>query len=240
MALLKLVRSIPLFTRVLAITAILSSTMAVLISVSSDNAAREVAKSGVRELAAEVTELVALGISGAVRFKKIEDINAQLQRLTEFEHRNFLAAAVYDREGVLVTSIEGSSQDDMKRLADHALTVVQTGSEHKTEDGFLVAVPVRFGESGEVIGSLGALWTPEPFLATLTAGREEQAIYAGLLLIGSLVLAAIFLLVSFKRPLTAVIDRVEMLADGLLDAEVPGGAGPADNQSGRCHCLCPR
>ena len=222
MAILKLVRSIPLLARVLAVTAVLSSTMAVLISVSSDKAAGEVAKAGVRGLASEVTELVALGISGAVRFKKVEEINAQLQRLTEFEHKNFLAAAVYDREGVLLTSIHGTNQDGMKQLAEHALTVVQTGTESRSEDGFLVAVPVRFGDTGETIGSIGTLWTPEPFLATLTEGREEQALYAALLLIGSLILAAIFLLVSFKRPLAAVIDRVENLADGNLDADVPG------------------
>ena len=107
--------SIPLFVRVVLIMAVMTATLTTLMAVSSDRLKRDIAEDGVRSLAAEVTGLVASNISGAVRFGKVEAIEAGLQGMTDEARTDFLAVAVLDAEGRILTSLNRSLRGRISR-----------------------------------------------------------------------------------------------------------------------------
>ena len=213
--------TIPLFVRVVMIMAVMTATLTTLVAVSSDRTKRAIAEDGVRSLAAEVTGLVAANISGAVRFGKVDAIEAGLQGMTDEARTDFLAVAVLDAEGRVLTSSNRAGSGELDMVTRQAASVLQNGEPAVSEDGFLVAFPVIFGDQNQVIGSISALWTPRHFMASLTEKRSEQFLYSSLLLVAALLATAAFLQVTFRKPLARIVARIDALAGGDLDSEVP-------------------
>ena len=56
--------------------AVMTATLTTFVAVSSDRTKRSIAEDAVRNLAGEITALVASNISGAVRFGKVDTIEA--------------------------------------------------------------------------------------------------------------------------------------------------------------------
>lgn len=214
--------SIPLFIRVLMIMAIMSAALTVLIAYFSDQSSRRIAEEGVRAMAAEVTGLVAENIGGAVQFRKADEVGTVLGRLASASQRSFVAVGVFDGEGELLASENRAGPGEMQQIASLASDAVRAEETVLGNDGFLVAVPVRFGKEAAVIGSVAVLWSPEHFLSTLARDRRNQAFMAGALLLVALAASALFLIASFTRPLNGIIDRTTRLAEGDLTSEVPG------------------
>ena len=213
--------SIPLFVRVIMIITLMAATLTTIVAVSSDRIKRNIAEDGLRNLAAEVTGLVAMNISGAVRFGKVEAIEAALQGMTDESRKDFLAVAVLDAEGQVLISSNRAGPAELDLVNRQAALALQSGEPAVSENGFLVSFPVTFGEDNQVIGSISALWTSRHYMISLTETRNKQFLYSGLLLVASVLATAVFLQVTFRKPLAGIIARIEGLAGGDLHSEVP-------------------
>jgi methyl-accepting chemotaxis protein len=219
---------VPLFVRILLVVTVTAVSAAALVSVLSARTATEIAKEGVRRLAAETTDLVAANIAGATRFRKIEDIDGQLQSLAKNGEDTFIAAAVVDRNGAVITAIGNRDGLDMAILSSESARAMETATPGMSQDGFVVSAPITFGDDAAVIGSLVTFWTPAPFLGVLTENKKQQVLYTGAFLLASLCAALLLLHATFTRPIRNVIGRTERLAGGDLTTAVPETASASE------------
>lgn len=211
-----------LFAKVLLIMGALCVLLVGLISYSAVNTANDIARQGVRLLAQEVTSVSADTLGGAVKFKKIEEITSFLEELADIDADKMVASAVVDTDGNILASLNNGAPATLDRLTQSARSAVSSGQDMTFEDGNLVVKMIRFGTSGDIAGGLAILWTPDPFLTTIAASRNQQLMIAAGLLSVALAAVAVFLHVSLRQPINNVIRSIEGLAEGDLTQEISG------------------
>ena len=211
--------ALPLFIKVLAVIALVSVALAGVISFMSQRTSQSVAEQGIRVLGSEVTHLAAGGLAGAVRFRKVEDIDLRVQQLLESGRNKIVGIVVVDAEGAVLTSA-GSDASVANDLRESAAASVRSGEPVIANDGFLDAIPITFGPENTVVGALAVQWTPEPFLVGIAEQTRKQNILAGAVLLGMMCLTALLLHFTLSRPLKRIIARTGTLADGDLSSEV--------------------
>ncbi|WP_413719657.1 methyl-accepting chemotaxis protein [Silicimonas sp. MF1-12-2] len=213
--------SIPLFARVILIMAVMMAALIALVTMSADRNSRDIAEDGVRILASEVTELAAGSLSDAVGSAKLDTIEAALRKLSDLNREDLLTVAVFDGNGNVLGATNHAGAAELERVTRQAMTARQTGEAGQSEDGFLLAYPVTFGDTGQVVGILAALWSPRHHMDTLIQQRKTQVLYSSVLLAAALLATAAFLQIAFRKPLSRIVGSIEAMAGGDIRSEVP-------------------
>lgn len=211
--------SLPLFAKVLAVVVLVSVVLAGLISVMSLQTSKSVAEEGVRVMGAEVTELASGGMAGAVRFRKVEDIDERMEGILEGGGSKIVGIVVVDSEGQRLTG-HGTDASVSANLRESAVEAMNAGQSIADQGGFLRAVPITFGPEETVVGALAIQWTPEPFLATISQQTWRQNYLATIALLALLGLTAVLLHYTLSRPLKRIIARTGALAAGDFSSNV--------------------
>lgn len=212
--------SVPLFVRILMVLALLSVTLVTMLSVLSSRTSHSIADEGVRQLASEMTGVTANNISGAVRFGKSDEIQTRLTEILNADIGVLQSIVVVDAAGNVLSSRSDNGEPVPEEVYAAANQAVQAQKSVALQKGFLMAFPVRYGPEQSVIGGVSMLWSPRLLYARLEEEHREQLYYALGVLVASLAGSALFLRVSFSRPLNRIINRTTLLADGDLETEV--------------------
>lgn len=214
--------TISIFARCLMILAVTTGIVAASISVLSTREAYQVARLGIQTLAADVTQLAASNIAGAVKFRKPDDIIAALSVNTErSEDKKLTDILVLDIEGRPLVELLESAGKNRTQLLALANAARETGEKAVTGDGFWVAEPVRDAR-GDIVGAIATIWTPEQFLNDIAAAHNKQLLIAFGLFLVMLGLAGWYLRHSLFKSLTGLTKRTRGLSDGDLESDIEG------------------
>ena len=172
------------------------------------------------ERASEVTGLLALQLSGAMRFGNQQAIE---QSLTDV-----ISAAEPDAIGGFVVAANGSElfateneRFDVSAARELAQSVLETGAPATAANGLMTAVPSLFGDTADVAGVVVTGWSNENQLAQLQASRERSlAIGVGVMLI-SLIVTGAFLRAQMSKPLSRIESVMDRVAKADYDVDVP-------------------
>ncbi|GGL69095.1 methyl-accepting chemotaxis protein [Wenxinia marina] len=200
----------------MALIAVSILVVALAMAIMASRTARQTAQADLALLARELTGSFATGVGGALRFRKVEDVDAAAARLFErFPHR--LAGIVaLDIDGAELYR-RGAVPEDLSAAAAEA---AETSEAVSRDGGLVVALPVRFGESGDVAGTVALLWSDEITHAEII--QKEIFTYIVSISVATLMLglAAVALRHLLSRPLTDLAGAVDRVAGGDLDRPV--------------------
>jgi PAS domain-containing protein len=156
-----------IFVRTALITTVVSVVTAATITVLSFRTTTELAYDGLRAKAEAVTAAIAAPAGPAIRFARMEALDADLRRLLEVEAGAAVAAVVLDAEGeVLLEAGPGLSQAGATLMARGA-AALSGGERAVSPDDVVIAVPVTFGNTADIVGVVAIAWSADPALASI-------------------------------------------------------------------------
>ncbi|SMX23866.1 methyl-accepting chemotaxis protein [Boseongicola aestuarii] len=194
-------------------------TVAGVLTYNADRNATTVALDGMRVLARDVTELTTGQLQGAVRFGKVDDIDATLRDLLAKHPDSIKSAIVVDKESSVIAQTGRSVDPDLRTLAE---TARQTTSLETTGDGFWVAYPIAATAEGTASGAIAIAWSPDTLLAELQAVRLHNLTISASVFLIVLIAAGLFFRLSLADPLKRVASRTSLMTAGDLVTEIKG------------------
>jgi methyl-accepting chemotaxis protein len=156
-------------------------------------------------------------IAGPVKFGLAEKVDEILVNLLEHAEGQIIGAVALSVDGSFATRALESSFDDSE-LRDMAETSLASGESILSEDGYLEATPVFFGDEPVLVGVVVTRWSPELTQTDIRGQTIFAAKMAGLIFLVA-VGAAVFLMHKvLSRPLGSVATVIE--AFGHKDYEI--------------------
>jgi methyl-accepting chemotaxis protein len=173
-----------------------------------------------------IADMIAAQALGGVKFKKAEAIAKAYDRYLKAPASDLAAISVYGvDDAVLSSGAHDGTGYDLNAVLPEAKPKVEEGKVflRRSGDAFVAFVPIMdgTGDAARRVGTLGLAWTNDNILAQISEHLWiGVAISTGIacVLIGAL-LFAIWYIVS--RPLGAMAEAIENLAQGQLDIVVP-------------------
>ena len=198
-------------------TAIVSASL----TFSSFNSARNLTDDSVRLRALEVTQLIAQQVGGALKFSKGDVIEAVFSGVISLSQGAAKSAVAISADGTVLTSqdVIPANMEMMAALADNATV---DGRTKLSSDGYLVAVPVRFGNKNKTIGAIVIRWSSDRMQAQLLEELYSSLLITGALFFGVMLAAAFFLRRHVSSPLVGLRDAMEQVAGSNYTVEIPG------------------
>jgi methyl-accepting chemotaxis protein len=178
-----------------------------------------------QERGVTVARMLAGAVSGGVRWKKADRIQASYAELVNEEGSTIANIMVWDGKGEALAHYESSKWNlvdlagflaNLNQRLDTGGNVVMTHENH-----LIVAAPVTTGADNERIGTLAVAWSMDVLNEKVSSARNTQ------ILAGALVVVVLFstLLYSLSRTVTrptkVMTDTMTRLAAGDIDTEVP-------------------
>jgi methyl-accepting chemotaxis protein len=177
---------------------------------------------GVRTLGNGVTITVAAGSGGAIRFGDADRLSAEIAKILDLSDGRAVFGVAVNKEGKLIASAGEASETEQAALVEFGTAAAQSGNMETSADGYLIAAPATAGADGSVVvGSVAMIWSPERAFAE--AAPEQMITHA--LAVSAFVimclLSAFALRSILSRPLKAVGDSINVIADGDYTQAVP-------------------
>jgi methyl-accepting chemotaxis protein len=210
-----------IFVRTALITTVVSVVTAATITVLSFRTTTELAYDGLRAKAEAVTAAIAAPAGPAIRFARMEALDADLRRLLEVEAGAAVAAVVLDAEGeVLLEAGPGLSQAGATLMARGA-AALSGGERAVSPDDVVIAVPVTFGNTADIVGVVAIAWSADPALASIRQANILTISVAAAALLASLAGGVFYLQLTLTRPLRDVGRAMKNVVSGRYDTVIP-------------------
>lgn len=214
-------RSLPIFVKCLVILVVACGILAATLTFLSDRASRAIARIGIDALAGNLTEIAATDIAGSVRFRDIPSTEERLKTAmgTTGMSNTFL---VIDANGQVLTAYPNDLDEDvLSRMAELAASSLENDRSASSDNGLIVAVPIRIGAEKTTIGSLAIVWDPVAMFSEIEASKK-QMILAGIAVVLTMSgMAILAVRKTITNPLLVVNLRTLQLAEGDLESTVP-------------------
>ena len=208
-----------LLIRVVLITVLTTGVLAALLSWQSVSLARQMARDGLARLAEEVTASLAAGTAAAVRFRKTDDIAAEIDTVLSREKGAALRAMAFDAGGLPIVTVPAATADEAAALSALALRALAEG-QAVSADGMLHARATA-GKDGVPQGGIVTQWSDAALtdqIADRTLRLLLQAVAVFVLLAA---LAALALHGLIIRPLARVGQAMDRVAGADFASAVP-------------------
>ncbi|MGX1100834.1 methyl-accepting chemotaxis protein [Amorphus sp. MBR-141] len=170
----------------------------------------------------QLTGLLAGQMSGAVRFAKIDAIEAATGQLGADEAAHADHFVTIGADGAIIAEV-GIAQDAEAALTLARAALAGNAIINEARGAYeITAAPVRFGATNEAIGAVVVTWNNS---AAWTMVRNRALISLGEALLIALIVA-LLIDVSMRRwmsrPIAEVVGTMNKLADGDTDVEIRG------------------
>ena len=197
-----------------------------LLLATSTNSQRTSLRSAAAETSVVVTDLLAVQVSGGIRWKKSARIEAAYGYLVDNNDSAVASIMTWDADGASLTSYKSPKLNpydlsNAPRTWNDRLNRGETVSAFM-ENHLVVAAPVTMGKGNERVGTLALAWSLDKL-------RDEvfDAVITQILVAAAVVVALIALLVlslgrTVTQPVRIMTLTMARLADGDTDAEVLG------------------
>jgi methyl-accepting chemotaxis protein len=193
-----------IFLKLTAITVLLTALVAGVLTAMSWLSTNAMIAGLVRDRAQSETSVLAVDASGGIRFGLGDKVHGLFLGLVENSEGTAQAALAIGLDGAVIADPSNPQPVD-DQLLDYARQSLTSGQIVTSEDGFTVAAPSLFGETGELVGAIATRWSSEPLL--VQARKDEfMAIAIATLVFVLSVLANMFLL---NRTITSPLKRLQ-------------------------------
>ena len=210
-----------IFARCALIVAASTAIVATILTVSSFRYTKQLAHDGLRAKAEAVTRSIAAPAGGAIRFGRIDTVEAELERLFAAEAGGAVAAIVLGSRGEVLSASGPASDRFSAELTALAEQAVSSGQASRAGQGLLVAHPVAFGEENVIVGAIAVAWSPETALAAIARARLQIIALAAAVFAAVVAGGAFYLRQSIARPLRTVGRAMKTVVGGRYDIDVP-------------------
>lgn len=205
-----------MYVKVGALVAAVTIGVALFIMAANQIIINRAVHNGVLSLGAISTTSIASNSGTAILSGDTERLNAALAEMLDLSQGRAIFGVVLDADGTVLAKHGDDTTwgaGDLPYLADVAM---QTWATESTGDGRLIAAPAR-AESGEIVGAVGFIWSPDQAFAVLL---EQQIIVYGIAT-ALFLLLTVFVAWGLRRllthPLQSVRDGVQNLTKGNFD-----------------------
>ncbi|MEL6476154.1 MAG: HAMP domain-containing protein, partial [Pseudomonadota bacterium] len=170
----------------------------------------EIIRGQFEKTSGSITALLGANLGGAVKFGKVDILEAQFQTFIEEKQGDVDAIGVYKPDGTEIAKTAAGTQ----AMSALALRAAEAGEIVVGPEGKLRAVPVWFGRNNDIVGALVIAWND----AQLVSAIDQISFFLGG--IGLLVAivcsagAALVLGPLLSSPLRRLTDAVGRLAEG--------------------------
>jgi len=206
--------------RAVAITAATTGILAALLSWQGAALARKVAREGMTELAEEVTASLTTGTAAAVRFRKLQDIEAEIRTALRRAEGTALRAMAFDATGAPIVSEPPATGEEiaaMQALAEKALASGTAVS----ADGLMIA-QASHGKDGAPQGGIVTHWSDAELNSHITEETLSLLLQSTAVFVLLAGLAALALRAMVSLPLARLGAAVDRVAAADFTATVPG------------------
>jgi methyl-accepting chemotaxis protein len=201
-----------------ATTLVVSAAMTVRNSITFEAAVEK----GVRTLGNGVTITVAAGSGGAIRFGDSDRLSADISKILDLSDGRALFGVAVNKDGKLIATAGEASETEQAALVEFATAAAQSGTMATSADGYFIAAPATAGADGSVVvGSVAMIWSPERAFAEAAPEQMITHILAASAFVIMCLLSAVALRSILSRPLKAVGDSINVIADGDYTQAVP-------------------
>ncbi|MFC6760323.1 HAMP domain-containing protein [Sulfitobacter porphyrae] len=169
--------------------------------------------------ATEMTDLLALQLGGAIKFKNHDALSEIVASVLENSRPDAVAAAAVDAAGTTLQAEQ--DQPPEPELIEFARAAAEKGAPVVDQNRLIMATPVTFGGDSLLVGAIATRWTDEFILADYRASAL-QSLLAGLVALLCALAGASFLLYKLiTAPLAGLGRSMESVAQGDYDTGVP-------------------
>ncbi len=203
-------------------TAIVTTSLALMGVRSASHHADE----AVRKNALMVTELVAKQSGGAIKFSKAEALEKLFADAIDQSGSAAVAGSAFDGNGSPITSGAGTAATD-EAARDLVGRALQTAETVRSDDGFAIAAPVRFGKNDEVVGAVLMHWSSAAAKRHQFNDQLRSLFISSLVFLAGLAAAAYFLRRHISQPLVRFRDAMTSVARSDYSTQIPD-TGRAD------------
>ena len=209
------ITSASVFAKVAGLIAVSTAVVCVALMLLQARQSSRLAEDGLRDLATEITRQNADALSGAIRFRKVEDIDAKLTAIIEGVGPRGLGAVAFTADGEVLVETDARANDlALAREAISANAVVWS------DTGLTLAAPVRASQGDAVVGALVTAWTLAPITADLNRRRLVDAAMSGALMLLMIGGSLMLLRRGVTQPLEAVGASLRNVAHGQYDGQM--------------------
>ncbi len=169
--------------------------------------------------ATEMTDMLALQLGGAIKFKNHDALSEIVAGVLENSRPDAVAAAAVDAAGTTLQAEQ--DQPPEPELVEFARAAVEKGAPVVDRNRLIMAAPVTFGGDSLLVGAIATRWTDDFILADYRASAL-QSLLAGLVALLCALAGASFLLYKLiTAPLAGLGRSMESVAQGDYDTGVP-------------------
>ncbi len=196
-----------------------------LLTWKSANTQREQLRMMSQATGVTVTKMLAGEVSGGVKWKKNDRIEASYAELVGDVDSTIANIVVWDGVGALLTSYKSEkwSSFDLPQIPEQWVSRLGNGETVPAvfEDHLVIASPVTAGKDKTRIGTLAVVWSLDTLNEQVSSARETQ-IWGGIIVVIALISALVFSLSrTVTRPIKVMTGAMASLAAGDINAEVP-------------------
>jgi methyl-accepting chemotaxis protein len=247
----KYANRVSVFLRAVLISAVTAGAVAVLLSWQGGLHTARIARDGLLQLSDEVTKAVTVGIAPAVKFRKADDIIAEVKPTMARSGGTALVALAFDAEGTVISSVAALGQADAEPsgeasllAGDEAIAAVGkafddgeiatgmaefhgmiaaaiTAGAPIVSEDGLTRVELIFGKDGAVAGGLLMKWTDAKLQAAISAETLMVRLQALAFFVVLSGCAAVLLRSSISLPLRRVGGAISTVAQADYKTLVP-------------------
>lgn len=179
-----------------------------------------VAKDGIRQVASENISNLTTTSGGALKFGKVDTIQAMLDEVVEHRADAYFSFAL-DASCAVVAKSGEVTDTERAALTALAQAAIETGERQTSSDGFMIAEHVVFGKKNTIVGAVATAWTPTIVMAQTAWNRNITiavaiVIFAGLMLIFGMILKR-----RISNPLEELGAAMNLISAGNYDIEIP-------------------
>lgn len=181
---------------------------------------RSVVTTAMADRADVVTHLLAIQLSGAIRFRNLDGVSEMTADIIDTARPDAAGALVMSDDGDLIYASDESEMATPQNL-DLARRAIDQGQDVASEDGLIVAVVSRLGGDGAVVGVVLTGWKVENALAALEAQERKALIVAAVVFLIAMVGITFYLWHAISRPLERIGAAMSEVSEKNYDITIP-------------------
>ncbi|TCM79307.1 HAMP domain-containing protein, partial [Rhodovulum steppense] len=207
------------FIKGAALVAVTTILVVAMVLTASTRSAYDIVHRHLGNLMAEMTVSGADGVSGHLRFGKLDAVEAQLGLYAERAEDHFVQVGVWSGSGERVVQLGTATPAQSARMDELARRALETGQIALDSGALIVGVPVIYGDAS--IGAVGAVWTADGLMGEMLLDALPAMSLAGLLFLILLAISTYLLRKSIGQPLQRVSGAMARVTAGAYGDEIP-------------------
>jgi methyl-accepting chemotaxis protein len=192
-----------IFVKLTAITVLITALVSGVLTVMHWRANADLISGLVRDRAQSETTALADEAAGGIRFGRGDKVQELFEGLVKHSKNTLTSTAAIGSDGTPMSDEAAPAAVDAE-LVDFARKALASNQVVISDDGFVVAAPSHFGESGELVGAIATRWSTDELLEAMKKEKVQALIVATVIFVLA-VLASMFLL---NRTITGPLGRI--------------------------------